>query len=310
MSACDLRCPLSCICSLRPTSTPCPLGLCSAVSSPNSLTALHASQVLKLTTRCAHARTRIAAARDDDEGSYAQCFQGKLILECHDDAPAAQDGWFGGKWRDPDTGKNCSEYEGNGWCRGRVASVLGPLHRPPDVAAGGRPQLIPVDDRFKAERVCCACGGGRTKAIYTQIKCVQVEVRADEAPELQVAAQVEGREEPCGSFRLGDPPKIEQRCITPVVRGPCAPPFDCKVLTADGSASYPRRLTKTVPLGAISHVKIRNGGSSCAQSGMLSAVPVGGFGAGFVGRFEIAEKGSFRGTSGAMTKVNTPVVRG
>ena len=172
----------------------------------------------------------------EERGSYAQCFQGKLVLECHDDIPTAADGWGGGKWRDPATGKNCSEYEHKGWCRGHVPSVLGPLH-PRETVVGGRPDLMPVDDRFAAERVCCACGGGRVKTIYTQVKCVEVKVMADGAPGLEVAAQVEGREEPCGSFRLGDPPQIEQQCITPVVRGPCAPPFNCKVL--DGLSRSP-----------------------------------------------------------------------
>jgi len=126
--------------------------------------------------------------------------------------------------------------------------------------------------------------------IYTQVKCVHVAVSADVAPELLVAAQVEAREAPCDTFRLGDPPRIEERCTTPVVRGPCTPPFNCKVLAADGSASYPRKLSKTALLGAIEHVIIRNGGSSCARKGVLAAVPIGGFGAGFRGRFEVTGK--------------------
>jgi len=128
-------------------------------------------------------------------------------------------------------------------------------------------------------------------------------VREDTPPELLVAEQVEGREAPCSLFRLGDPARIEERCRTPVVRGPCAPPFACQRLTADGKASYPRRLTKSRVLGGVERVIIRNGGAHCGAKGTLSAVPVGGFGAGFVGRFEIAEPGSFRGTSGAISKV-------
>jgi len=128
--------------------------------------------------------------REGEEGAYAQCFQGKLVLECHDDIPTAADGWGGGSWRDPVTARNCSEYERLGWCRGHVSSVLEPLAHPPAPTAGGAPNLMPTDDRFRAARVCCACGGGRTKAIYTQVKCVHVAVLADAAPELLVAAQV------------------------------------------------------------------------------------------------------------------------
>jgi len=154
-----------------------------------------------------------------------------------------------------------------------------------------------------AARVCCACGGGNTKVIYTQVKCVPVTVAPDLPPQIQISAQVEARETPCTEYRLGDPSRDEKRCRTPVVRGPCAPPFECEPLATDGTASFPRKLTETALLGAVSHVVIRNGGAHCAQKGMLSAVPVGGFGAGFVGRFEIAEAGTFRGSSGAITKV-------
>ena len=128
--------------------------------------------------------------RAEEEGAYTQCFQGKLVLECHDDIPTAADGWGGGSWRDPVTASNCSQYEALGWCRGHVSSVLEPLAHPPAPTAGGTPDLMPTNDRFRAARVCCACGGGRTKVIYTQVKCVHVAVSADVAPELLVAAQV------------------------------------------------------------------------------------------------------------------------
>jgi hypothetical protein len=52
-------------------------------------------------------------------GAYVQCFQGKILQECTDAPPFTN-------WRDPTTNRNCSEYADRGWCRGRVASVLGP----------------------------------------------------------------------------------------------------------------------------------------------------------------------------------------
>ena len=120
---------------------------------------------------------------------------------------------------------------------------------------------------------------------------------------LLVSAQVEGRQEPCTEYRLGEPAVLEKRCITPVIRGPCAPPFACTPLTADGAASYPRAITPTHLLGAILRVDITNGGSGCVRAGTLRASPIGGYGSGFLARYEIAERGSFRGTSGAVTHV-------
>ena len=65
-------------------------------------------------------------------GAYVQCFQGKIIRECSDAPPHPG-------WRDPVTHHNCSEYESKGWCRGRVASILGPkcVDTPGWVSRGG-----------------------------------------------------------------------------------------------------------------------------------------------------------------------------
>ena len=123
------------------------------------------------------------AAAPAHVGEYVQCFQGKKVLECVDDLPAAG-------WRDPVTLANCSVYNSSGWCRGHVPSILGPVTSPPAGPQGGQPSLQPVDDSDRAHRVCCACGGGRTKVIYTQVKCVSVRVEEDTAPQLLVSAQV------------------------------------------------------------------------------------------------------------------------
>lgn len=216
-----------------------------------------------------------------------KCMQGRLLLSCTDLDTAWQD----------ERGRNCSTLHALSLCPGLI--YTSPASPPLSPAPRG-----PIRPQFIAREVCCACGGGHVKALWTEPVCVPSIPKPDPPPKLFVAAQPVILREPCEFFPLGDPPVPVRKCTKPVLSPPCRPPFtDCVDAEEGFAVTYPKRVREETSIGEIGRIIIRNGGFGCKSAGFLGADRATPFGHGFSARFEIAEPGTFRGTSGTITSI-------